>query len=130
MCQAKWQKLIRVISFHPPRNLILIPISQEEQRLLEKLNNTPRATDSGWWLLRGLELLIYMSLEVVGGCQKFSRTWCSWLPDTLLLTGLVGKFPKEASEQRRGTKAEPRNARVRLEQRSWAPEDRKMSHWR
>lgn len=55
MCQAKWQKLIRVISFHPPRNLILIPISQEEQRLLEKLNNTQ---GHRLWLVakQGLEL--------------------------------------------------------------------------
>lgn len=48
-------------------------------------------------------------------CQKFFKnlgvaghsTFADWP---------VGKFPKEASEQRRGTKAEPRNARVRLEQ--------------
>lgn len=47
--------------------------------------------------------------------EVFQEPGCSWLP-AYLLTGLVGKFPKEASEQRRGTKAEPRNARVRLEQ--------------
>jgi len=40
---------------------------------------------------------------------------CSWLP-AYLVTGLVGKFPKEPSKQRRGSKAEPRSARVRLEQ--------------
>ena len=61
MCQAKWQKLICVISFHPPRNLILIPISQEEQRLLEKLNNTPRSTDSGWWPSKDLNLDLHES---------------------------------------------------------------------
>ena len=55
------QKLICVISFHPSRNLILIPISQEEQRLLEELNNTPRATDSGWWPSKDLNLDLHES---------------------------------------------------------------------
>lgn len=45
----------------------------------------------------------------------FQEPGCSWLP-AYLVTGLVGKFPKEASEQSRGKKAEPRSARVRLEQ--------------
>ena len=56
MCQAKWQKLICVISFHPPRNLILIPISQGGTKAIREVKYHTQG--HRLWLVakQGLEL--------------------------------------------------------------------------